>query len=98
MFEANITVDAKSSAKPLLNFDIVFAVAGATNILIAGPSGYNHSSNGRAKPGDLFTIESSDSNHKKVYQVTRVEASDIYLAGAAVDNDQLRVHLSLIHI
>lgn len=69
-------------------------VAGATNILIAGPSGYNHSSNGRAKPGDLFTIESSDSNHKKVYQVTRVEASDIYLAGAAVDNDQLRVHFT----
>ena len=42
-------------------------VAGATNILIAAPNGYDHSAtvNGRAKPGDLFTIESSDSNHKK---------------------------------
>jgi hypothetical protein len=71
--------------------------AGATNILIAGPSGYNHSSDedGRPKPGDLFTIESSDSNHKKVYQVTRVEASDIYLAGAQIsDDDKLRVHFT----
>ena len=72
------------------------ADAGDTNILIAGPSGYTHSSTqGRAKPGDLFTIESSDSNHKKVYQVTRVEASDIYLSGATInDNDQLRVHFT----
>lgn len=68
--------------------------AGSTTILITH-SGYDKDNNGKAKPGDIFTIESSDSNHKKVYQVTRVEASDIYLAGAQIsDDDKLRVHFT----
>ena len=32
LFEANNTVDARSSLNPSLNFDIVFAVAGTTII------------------------------------------------------------------
>lgn len=53
--------------------------AGATSLMI-GASGYSSSSNGTAKPGDLFTIsdDDHDSNHTKVYQITRVETNSTY--------------------
>ena len=35
LFEASITVEAKSSADPALNFEMVLAVAGATSITSA---------------------------------------------------------------
>lgn len=53
--------------------------AGGTSLMI-GASGYSSSSNGTAKPGDLFTVsdDGHDSNHTKVYQVTRVETNSTY--------------------
>jgi len=68
------------------------ATAGVTNILINHAS-YDKDTKGKAKPGDIFTIESSDSNHKKVYQVTRVEDDDYYETGTTAPSaTQLRVH------
>jgi hypothetical protein len=68
--------------------------AGSTTILITH-SGYDKDNNGKAKPGDIFTIESSDSNHKKVYQVTRVEDDDTYESGTTAPTaTQLRVHFT----
>jgi hypothetical protein len=60
----------------------------------ATKSGYNSGTKGKAKPGDIFTIsDSSDSNHKKIYQVTRVEHDNDYLSGTtAPAATQLRVH------
>ncbi len=63
-----------------------FSVAGASTIaagatsLMIGATGYSSSSNGTAKPGDIFTIsdDNHDSNHTKVYQVTRVETNSTY--------------------
>ena len=68
------------------------ATAGATTILITNSS-YDKDNNGKAKPGDVFTIESSDPNHKKVYQVTRVEDDETYESGTTGPTaTQLRVH------
>ena len=54
---------------------------------------YDKDTKGQAKPGDIFTItDSSDSNHTKAYQVTRVETDDIYLAGTTPPQaDELRI-------
>lgn len=58
----------------------LLAAAGSTSLLIEHAS-YSVA-NGSAKPGDVFTVtDSSDSNHKKTYQITRVETSAIYLSG-----------------
>jgi hypothetical protein len=68
--------------------------AGDTNLLIE-KSGYDKDTNGIAKPGDIFTVtDSSDSNHVKVYQITRVENEDDYLSGSTptIQATQLRVH------
>tara|TARA_B110000858_G_scaffold82358_1_gene95442 strand:- start:10897 stop:11628 length:732 start_codon:yes stop_codon:yes gene_type:complete len=43
---------------------------------------HSHTSNGSLKPGDMFTFsDSTNSNHKKVYQVTRVLNNADYLTG-----------------
>ena len=66
--------------------------AGTTNLLIE-KSGYDKDTNGTAKPGDIFTVtDSSDSNHVKVYQITRVENDDDYLTGTTIGATQLRIH------
>ena len=69
------------------------ATAGDTTILINHAS-YDKDTKGKAKPGDIFTIsDSSDSNHKKIYQVTRVEHDADYLSGTTAPTaTQLRVH------
>ena len=59
----------------------------------ATKSGYNSGTNGTAKPGDLFTItDNSDSNHTKVYQITRVETNAMQEAGTTPPSTaQLRI-------
>ena len=69
-------------------------VAGATQALI-GKTGYSNTSNGTPKPGDLFTIAGTNSNHLKAYMVTRVEDSSDYLSGQAQPlSSQVRIHFA----
>lgn len=65
--------------------------AGVSEILIS-ESGYTVA-NGTPSPGDLFTVSdnSHDSNHTKVYQVTKVESSADHATSPGA-NDRLRVH------
>jgi len=66
--------------------------AGATSFLI-GKTGYNYITNGTPKPGDLFTIDGSNSNHKKAYMVTRVETNADYQSGTTrPTTSQVRIH------
>ena len=66
--------------------------AGVTQALIT-KSGYNSGTNKTPRPGDLFTITGSNSNHLKTYQITRVETDDDYLTSAAQPTaSQIRVH------
>ena len=52
-------------------------IAGSTNFLVGNLG------TGGPTPGDLFNIvDSSDSNHKKAYIVTRVETNTDYLTGS----------------
>ena len=68
--------------------------AGATQALI-GNGGYSNTSNGTPKPGDLFTIQGSNSNHLKAYMVTRVEDSSDYLTRQAQpSSSQVRIHFA----
>ena len=53
--------------------------AGATSFTV---DNHSHASTGSLKPGDMFTLnDSANSNHKKVYQVTRVLNRADYLTG-----------------
>ena len=62
--------------------------AGLTEILVE-QANYT-TANGTPRPGDIFNIADTDSNHKKAYQVTRVETSTDNTN--SVDADQLRIH------
>jgi len=70
--------------------------AGATSVLLDPESGatYNKDTNGTPKAGDLFTINSTNSNHLKAYRITRVEDKDDYLSGTAQPSGltQIRIH------
>jgi hypothetical protein len=55
-------------------------IAGQTTILVAR-TGYSSVTNGKAKPGDIFTItDGGDFRHTKVYQITRVEVAGTHLS------------------
>lgn len=61
--------------------------AGATNFMVDGVS------SGSLRPGDMFNFtDSSNSNHKKVYQVTRVLTSTDYLTGNQPTDSSHRVY------
>lgn len=65
--------------------------AGLTNMLVTS-SNYLSATHGKPRPGDLFTInDTNDSNHKKAYQVTRVEDNSDYESGQPT-TAQVRVH------
>ena len=65
-------------------------IAGTTNFLV-GSLG-----TGGPTPGDLFNIEdTSDSNHKKAYMITRVETNADYLTGSSQPlSNQARIHFT----
>ena len=85
---------ASFSTSNSLNAAGTFA-AGVTTIL-TNTGGYNSSSNGAPRPGDLFTINSSsNSNHLKAYMVTRVESNSDYQADLPQPSiSQLRIHFT----
>lgn len=67
-------------------------VASGSQLLIAGnilagatsfkADNHSHTSNGSLKPGDMFNFsDPANSNHKKIYQVTRVLNNTHYLSG-----------------
>ena len=61
--------------------------AGATNFMVDGVS------SGSLRPGDMFNFtDSANSNHKKVYQVTRVLTSTDYLTGNQPTDSSHRVY------
>lgn len=67
--------------------------AGQTQILIG--NGSYTSANGTPKPGDLFTFNAANSNHKKAYMVTRVETPTDYQTGTTAPTaNQVRIHFT----
>jgi hypothetical protein len=67
---------------------------GATTAVIRNGS-YNHTTNGKPTPGDLFTVtDPNDSNHKKAYMITRVEDSVDYNTSPASSTDELLIHVT----
>ena len=86
------------------------AMAGGTAITVnesAPPAGRNYllcsySGGGSPRPGDIFIIsDSSNSNHTKLYMVTRVETNSDYNSnvGSQPSSSQRRIHFtpSLTH-
>lgn len=71
--------------------------AGSTSLLLTA-SDYTVASDGTPLPGDLFTIDGTNSNHKKTYQVTRVETNaDYYLVNSSPTRpttNQVRIHFT----
>ena len=72
-------------------------LAGSTSLLLAA-SDYTVSTDKTPLPGDLFTIDGTNSNHKKTYQVTRVETNnDYHIVGgspAQPTTNQVRIHFA----
>ena len=70
-------------------------IAGTDNFLISHAS-YDSSSHGTPSVGDIFSItDTNDTNHKKVYMITRVETSvgaDNEISPAPSGVTQLRIH------
>ena len=71
--------------------------AGSTSLLLTA-SDYTVATDETPLPGDLFTIDGTNSNHKKTYQVTRVETNaDYYLVNSSPtrpDLNQVRIHFT----
>lgn len=69
------------------------AAAGTTYFMV---NGHTAGETNIPYPGDLFTItDTSDSNHKKAYKVTRVETNGTYNTGySQPGTTQLRIHFT----
>ena len=69
--------------------------AGTTNLMVSQAS-YVRATHATPRPGDVFTFtDSADSNHKKTYQITRVETADAFQEGTTAPSDtskELRIH------
>lgn len=67
------------------------ATAGATNIKVDGFG----SVTGGLRPGDMFTItDSNNSNHKKIYQITRVADTTNRLTTDTIASDERRYYIT----
>ena len=67
------------------------ASAGATNIKVDGFG----SVTGGLRPGDMFTItDSNNSNHKKIYQITRVADNSNRLTTDTIATDERRYYIT----
>ncbi len=81
-------------------------LAGTTSAIVSNEnSSYNVATHKSPKPGDLFNIDGTNSNHKKAYMVTRVEHADddegdYHTASGSPINDsdgldnQVRIHFT----
>ena len=65
--------------------------AGQTVVNVEGVNGYAIATDSTPKPGDMFTINGTDSNHEKAYLITRVETPTDYKGTAPAANN-LRLH------
>ena len=62
--------------------------AGASNFKVDGFG----SVTGGLRPGDMFNFNSSNSNHKKAYQITRVLTNSDYLTGGTQPATDERIY------
>ena len=62
--------------------------AGNTSLNIT-QTGYSISTNSHPKPGDLFTFNATNSNHKKAYMVTKVQTPTDYQGSSAPASNHL---------
>lgn len=70
-------------------------IGGATFLIMHNTSNYSNITNGTPRPGDLFTVDGANSNHKKAYMVNRVETTADYQTGTTQPaNTQVRVHFT----
>ena len=76
-----------------LQSSAALVAAGATSLTMY-KTGYSYTANGTPRPGDLFTVNGANSNHKKAYMVNRVETYDDYLGSAQPSTNQVRVHFT----
>ena len=76
-----------------LQSSAALVAAGATSLTMY-KTGYSYTANGTPRPGDLFTVNGANSNHKKAYMVNRVETYDNYLGSAQPSTNQVRVHFT----
>ena len=75
--------------------------AGSTSLLLEDAKAtkdYTVATDETPLPGDLFTIDGTNSNHKKTYQVTRVETNaDYHLVNSSPTRpttNQVRIHFA----
>lgn len=75
--------------------------AGSTSLLLEDAKAtkdYTVATDKTPLPGDLFTIDGTNSNHKKTYQVTRVETNDDYhlvnSSPTRPSTNQVRIHFA----
>lgn len=68
-------------------------IAGTTVMTLDGgpDGGYTIAADSTPAPGDMFTIDGANSNHKKAYMVTRVETPSDY-TGTAPASNNVRIH------
>ena len=79
------------------NLEAAGAVAAGTTQALIGKSGYTNNTNSSPFPGDLFTINGTNSNHLKAYMVTRTEitGSGNYISSLAQPStNQVRIHFT----
>ena len=70
-------------------------VSGVTQMTItnSGGTAYNSTTKGTCKPGDMFTItDTSNTNHTKMYKVTRIETNAKYEGSTQPTTAQQRIH------
>lgn len=69
------------------------AVAAGSTTMTLDRSNYTIGSNSTPSPGDLFKVSGTNSNHEKIYMVTRVETPTDYLqSSGAPSSNNVRIH------
>lgn len=94
VFRATNTASGSGYAREL------YMVPGQDSFLLTSNNSYSAAVHGTPLPGDFFTIEDSyDSNHTKLYRVTRVETVSNYQGNnpppsnsETTNNEAIRVH------
>lgn len=88
---ASTTTGAMTIAGTINGVTAAVTSAGSSTLMINCAA----TSSGNPSPGDFFTIsDPTDSNHKKVYKVIRVETNDTYQIGTTQPTvNQRRVHV-----
>lgn len=73
------------------NLEVTAAYDAGATIMTLDGSTYDASTDNYPSRGDMFTVDGTDSNHKKAYMVTRVETNADYL-GTQPTTNQVRIH------